>query len=151
MSAVDTRRPPPAETQAAGEHRGPPSYALQAVASSVCTVLGELLGSSVTGKLVAGILGAWLGAFLTAPGRRHGRRIVAVGILLFSPLDFPIGRLPDWLQLVHRIQPVKYMADLIRWSVTGRFVTDVGLAFAVVGAWCVLGLAVTYRVATRRR
>ncbi|MFL5911058.1 MAG: PASTA domain-containing protein [Gaiellaceae bacterium] len=81
MSAVDTRRPPQ-ETEASGEHRGPPSYALQAVASSVCTVLGELLGSTVTGKLVAGILGAWLGAFLTAPGRRHGRRIVAVCILL---------------------------------------------------------------------
>ena len=76
---------------------------------------------------------------------------VAVGILLFSPLDFPIGRLPDWLQLVHRILPIKYMADLIRWSVTGRFVNDVGLAFAVVGVWCVVGLAVTYRVATRRR
>ena len=82
MSAVDTRRPPPAETEVSGEHRGPPPYALQAVASSVCTVLGELLGSSVTGKLVAGILGAWLGAFLTAPGRRHGRRIVAVALLL---------------------------------------------------------------------
>src|SRR5205823_4260091 len=76
---------------------------------------------------------------------------VAVGVLLFSPLDFPIGRLPEWLQIVHRILPIKYMADLIRWSVTGRFVEDVGLAFVVVGAWCAVGLAVAYRVATRRR
>ena len=53
--------------------------------------------------------------------------------------------------MVHRILPVKYMADLIRWSVTGQFVSRPGLAFAVVGAWCVAGLAVTYRVATRRR
>ena len=76
---------------------------------------------------------------------------ISVAILLFSPLDFPISRLPGWLQVVHGILPVKYMADVIRWTVTGRFVSDVGLAFAVVGAWCVLGLAVTYRVATRRR
>jgi len=76
---------------------------------------------------------------------------VSVFILLFSPLDFPLSRLPSFLQVIHRILPVKYMADLIRWSLTGRFVASPGLAFAVVGLWCVACLGVTYRVATRRR
>ena len=76
---------------------------------------------------------------------------VSVFILLFSPLDFPLSRLPSFLQVIHRILPVKYMADLIRWSLTGRFVASPGLVFAVVGLWCVACLGVTYRVATRRR
>ena len=76
---------------------------------------------------------------------------VSVFILLFSPLDFPLSRLPGFLQVIHRILPVKYMADLIRWSLTGRFVASPGLAFAVVGLWCVACLGLTYRVATRRR
>lgn len=76
---------------------------------------------------------------------------ISVGILLFSPIDFPIERLPDFLQVIHRILPVSYMADLVRWSLTGRYVSDPGLAFVVVGAWCVGCLALSYRVAIRRR
>jgi ABC-2 type transport system permease protein len=101
------------------------------------------LGGAAVGYAMASVLRPEVTANVSS--------FVAVGILLFSPLDFPLGRLPEWLQVVHRILPVKYMADLIRWSVTGRFVNDAGLAFAVVGAWCAAGLAVAYRAATRRR
>jgi ABC-2 type transport system permease protein len=101
------------------------------------------LSGAVVGYAMASVLRPEVTSNVTA--------FVTMGILLFSPLDFPITRLPGWLQVVHRGLPIKYMADLIRWSVTGRFVSDVGLAFAVVGAWCVAGLAITYRVATRRR
>lgn len=76
---------------------------------------------------------------------------ISVFILLFSPLDFPADRLPGFLQAIHAVLPIKYMADLIRWSLTGQFVDNVGLAFAVVGAWCVACLGITYRVVTRRR
>jgi ABC-2 type transport system permease protein len=76
---------------------------------------------------------------------------VAIGLLLFSPVNFPISRLPDLLQAVHRVLPVSYMADLVRWSLTGRFVSSPALAFAVVGAWCAAGLAGAYRAATKRR
>jgi serine/threonine-protein kinase len=52
------------------------------VTSFALTMLGEVLGSSLTGKLLAGALGALLGAFLTARGSHHTRRIVAVALLL---------------------------------------------------------------------
>src|SRR5437588_4469818 len=108
-----------------------PAFVLVAFAGSVVGyALASVLRPEVTGNVTS---------------------FIAMGILLFSPLDFPISRLPGWLQIVHRILPIKYMADLIRWSTTGRFVDDVGLAFAVVGAWCVVSLIITYRVATRRR
>ena len=108
-----------------------PAFVLVAFAGSVVGyALASVLRPEVTGNVTS---------------------FIAMGILLFSPLDFPVSRLPEWLQVVHRILPIKYMADLVRWSVTGRFVSSPGLAFAVVGAWCVAGLAVTYRVATTRR
>lgn len=76
---------------------------------------------------------------------------VSIGILLFSPINFPLDRLPSAVQAIHRALPVTYMADLVRWSLTGRFVSAPGLAFAVVAAWCAVGLAVSYRVAVTRR
>ena len=76
---------------------------------------------------------------------------ISIGILLFSPINFPLDRLPDALQSVHRVLPVSYMADLVRYSLTGSQGSAVGLAFAVVGAWCAAGLAVSYRAATKRR
>jgi ABC-2 type transport system permease protein len=75
---------------------------------------------------------------------------VAIGLLLFSPINFPIDRLPDALAAVHRVLPVSYMADLIRWSLTGRAVESVALAFLVVGAWSAAAIALSWRVAMRR-
>ena len=76
---------------------------------------------------------------------------ISIGILLFSPIDFPMARLPGFLQAVHRVLPVSYMADLLRWSLTGRFAERPGLALVVVGAWCAAGLAGSYRMAVKRR
>jgi ABC-2 type transport system permease protein len=75
---------------------------------------------------------------------------ISIGILLFSPINFPNERLPAVLRAVHGVLPVKYMGDLMRWSLTGRFVARPGLAFVVVAAWCAAGLAASYRVATKR-
>ena len=76
---------------------------------------------------------------------------LSVGILLFSPIDFPVERLPEFLQVIHQILPVKSMADIVRWTLTGRYVSNPAQAFLVVGVWCVVCLALSYRVATRRR
>ncbi len=75
---------------------------------------------------------------------------VAIGLLLFSPINFPIDRLPNALAALHRVLPVTYMADLVRWSLTGQAVENVALAFAVVGLWSAAGVGVSWRVATRR-
>jgi ABC-2 type transport system permease protein len=105
--------------------------------------------------LLVALTGAAVGYALASVLRPEATGIVtsfiSVGILLFSPIDFPISRLPDALQMIHRVLPVSYMADLIRWSLTGRYVSDPGQAFLVVGLWCVTCLALSYRVATRRR
>jgi ABC-2 type transport system permease protein len=76
---------------------------------------------------------------------------IALGLLLFSPINFPIERLPLAVEQIHRVLPISYMADLVRWSLTGRFVSSPGIAFAVVAAWCAAGLGVSYRTAVRQR
>jgi beta-lactam-binding protein with PASTA domain len=67
-----------------GGTRNPRSLLLLQCASSCAgTVLGSLAGSGTTGKLITSIGGTCIGAFLTAPGKHHPRRIVAVALLLF--------------------------------------------------------------------
>jgi ABC-2 type transport system permease protein len=77
-------------------------------------------------------------------------QFVSIALLLFSPITFPISRLPVALQDIHRGLPVTYMADLIRGSLTGHYDVNRGLALAVVGAWCAAGLFVSARSAAQR-
>ena len=76
---------------------------------------------------------------------------VSIGILLFSPVNFPAEQLPAALQEVHHVLPVESMADVVRWSLTGQYVQDPARSFALVVVWCVAALALSARVATRRR
>jgi beta-lactam-binding protein with PASTA domain len=80
--AADPANREPAPAAGGGSGQAAPGIALQCVASVACTVIAQDLGDSLLGKLLAGVLGACVGAFLTAPGRRHNRRIVAVALLL---------------------------------------------------------------------
>lgn len=77
-------------------------------------------------------------------------QFLSIGLLLFSPINFPLDRLPVWLQDVHQVLPITYMADLIRGSLTGQYDVSRALAFAVVSAYCALGLALAVRAARRR-
>jgi ABC-2 type transport system permease protein len=77
-------------------------------------------------------------------------QIIVFAIMIFSPIMYPMEQLPDWLAAVHRILPVKYMADLSRGTLTDLNV-DLGLAFGIVSAWCLLGLVVTSILIRRRR
>lgn len=76
---------------------------------------------------------------------------LSIALLLFSPINFPLSRLPVALQDVHRVLPVTYMADIMRGSLTGHYGVNRLLAFAVVGAWCAAGLGVSAWAAARRR
>src|SRR5436305_238392 len=77
-------------------------------------------------------------------------QFLSIALLLFSPIEFPLSRLPEWLQEVHRALPVTYMADVIRGGLTGQYGANKALAFAVLAAYCVVGLALSVRAANRR-
>jgi ABC-2 type transport system permease protein len=77
-------------------------------------------------------------------------QFMSIGLLLFSPINFPLDRLPVWLQDVHRALPVTYMADLVRGGLTGRYDVSRLLAFAVVAGYCAVGLTLAAWAARRR-
>ena len=77
-------------------------------------------------------------------------QIFSFVVMLFSPVMFPAERLPQWLQSIHQVLPIQYMADLSRGTITDLDV-NLGLAFAVVAAWCVVGFLITLIVVNRRQ
>lgn len=77
-------------------------------------------------------------------------QLVFIGVLLFSPINFPAERLPGAVQAIQDVLPVQYMGDLIRHGLVGASDPAPLLAFGVLGLWCVAGLMLSYRVAARR-
>jgi ABC-2 type transport system permease protein len=77
-------------------------------------------------------------------------QVIVFAIMIFSPVMYPSEQLPAWLAAVHKVLPVKYMADLSRGTLTDLNV-NLGLAFAVVGAWCLLGFIATLLLISRRK
>lgn len=95
-------------------------------------------------------VGYGLGESMRPEAAQQTGSFLSILILLFSPINFPMERLPEFLQAVHTVLPIKYMADLVRWSLTGRFAENVALAFAIVTLWCAVGIAASWRAAVRR-
>jgi ABC-2 type transport system permease protein len=72
-------------------------------------------------------------------------------VLIFSPVQFPIGRLPGWLAGLHRVLPVYHLGQVLRASVTRGLVADVGVSYAVLGGWTAAAWLATAWVVGRRR
>ncbi|OGN88252.1 MAG: hypothetical protein A2158_02445 [Chloroflexi bacterium RBG_13_46_14] len=70
-------------------------------------------------------------------------------ITFFSPVIYSAEQLPDWMAAIHRVLPIQYMADLSRGTLSDVPV-NLGLAFAVTGAWCVASFLFCYIVMKRR-
>lgn len=77
-------------------------------------------------------------------------QVLVVFTLMFSPLNFPAERLPDWLAAIHAVLPVQAMGELIRGTIApATFPLEAG-AFALLGAWAVGSFLVAWRVMERR-
>jgi ABC-2 type transport system permease protein len=76
-------------------------------------------------------------------------QVIIFLVMLFSPIMYPVAQLPGWLQDIHQVLPLKYMANLVRGTLTDLDV-NLGLAFGVVGAWFVAGLVATNLLVNRR-
>jgi ABC-2 type transport system permease protein len=77
-------------------------------------------------------------------------QIIIFIVMMFSPVMYPASQLPGWLATVHKFLPIQYMADLTRGTLTDLPV-NLGLAFAVVGAWFVAGFIITNLLVRRRQ
>jgi ABC-2 type transport system permease protein len=77
-------------------------------------------------------------------------QVLVIGVLVFSPINFPAERLPEWLQDVHAVLPVQAMGEVIRGSLAAdTFPLTVG-PFILLSAWCVAALGLSYVTLHRR-
>ncbi len=77
-------------------------------------------------------------------------QIIIFIIMFFSPVIYPVEQMPDWMAVIHRVLPIQYMADLSRGTLLDINV-NLGLAFAVTGAYCIVGFIFCYIVMKKRR
>jgi ABC-2 type transport system permease protein len=100
------------------------------------------LTATAIGYAIASLLPAMLANLLT--------QVLVVFVLMFSPLNFPSDRLPDWLAAIHRVLPIEAMGQVIRGTLAeAAFPLGAG-PFLLIGAWCVASLVVTHQVMNRR-
>ena len=100
------------------------------------------LTAATVGYAMASVLPPAIAMLLT--------QVLVVFVLMFSPLSFPPERLPDWLQVIHSVLPVRAMGEIIRGTVaSSSFPMTIG-AWALLVAWCVGGLGLAQLTLTRR-
>lgn len=99
--------------------------------------------------VVSTALGYGIASVASPPVTSLVAQVAVFATFLFSPINFPADRLPDWLAAVHEWLPFGSMADIVRQSLLGgdgAGWTD----WALVIAWGVLGFAVSIRMMERR-
>ncbi|WP_026908324.1 ABC transporter permease [Paucisalibacillus globulus] len=66
-------------------------------------------------------------------------QVIVFGALMFSPVNFPMERLPEWLQALHEVLPIYSMAEVMRESLAAStFDATIGNYINLL-IWCVLG------------
>ncbi|PIE28010.1 MAG: ABC transporter, partial [Micrococcales bacterium] len=65
--------------------------------------------------------------------------VIAFTALMFSPINFPIERLPDWLQSLHLALPLYHMAEVMRASLANETFHAEPISYVVLVVWAVLG------------
>jgi ABC-2 type transport system permease protein len=101
-----------------------------------------VLTASCVGYAIASIAPPMLTTILT--------QALVVFVLMFSPLNFPPERLPDWLQAIHAVLPIQAMGEVIRGTIASTSFAIPSGAFLLLGAWCLGGFAITFITLNRR-
>lgn len=78
-------------------------------------------------------------------------QIIVFGVLMFSPINFPIENLPDWLQSVNRVLPIYSMGEVMRASLAqSTFTVSLG-HYINLGIWCIIGFGGSMFVLSKKR
>jgi len=77
-------------------------------------------------------------------------QVIAFMALMFSPINFPMSRLPAWLQVVHTILPIDAMAQIMRASlaVSSFEVNSLTVIKAIV--WCIVGYGTSIAILNKK-
>lgn len=78
-------------------------------------------------------------------------QVLIFGILLFSPINFPSERLPNWLATLHDFLPIKYMAEAIRATLAPNHFEQNGFNYFIICLWCISSFILCYFAITKRK
>lgn len=101
-------------------------------------------------SLTAAAVGYAMAAVLPPTIAQLMTQLLIFAILLFSPITFPAGRLPQWLASAHEVLPIQPMAELIRAGLAQEAFSVSASSLTVLVAWCT-GAVVLAAAALRRR
>ena len=77
-------------------------------------------------------------------------QVLVVLVFMFSPLQFPADRLPDWLAAIHRVLPIQAMGEVMRGTLAPAAFPVTAGSFVLLGAWTMVTFGVSWRVLARR-
>ncbi len=66
-------------------------------------------------------------------------QVIAFTSLMFSPINFPLERLPEWLQIVQQVLPIYHMAEVMRAGLAHTTFEAQPISYIVLGIWAVVG------------
>ncbi len=87
---------------------------------------------------------------LPPPGAMALSQILAFGALMFSPVNFPMDRLPQWLQAIHHILPIYSIAEVIRASMASTTFVAEPWNYINLIIWCILGYGGAIAILNRK-
>lgn len=122
------------------------SWALDLALTVSWTIIPAVLlvatTSAAIGYAMASVLPPMVAMLLT--------QVLVVGVLIFSPLNYPAERLPAWMQDVHDVLPVEAMGEVIRGSLAADTFSLTAGPFVLLTGWCVVALGLSYLTLRRR-
>lgn len=79
-------------------------------------------------------------SYALSPNASSGiSQIVVFGAMMFSPVNFPMERLPEWLQTIHHVLPLYSMAEIMRGSLASSVFSVNWIHFVTLSIWCLIG------------
>ncbi len=73
-------------------------------------------------------------------------QVLVFGALMFSPINFPMERLPEWLQTLHQVLPLYHMAEVVRSSMAGTTFSANLTSYLILAAWCIVGYFTSLKI-----
>lgn len=109
-----------------------------------------LIGSSLLITLTATAVGYAIAVSMPPLLATLVSQVLVFFVMLFSPVTYPVSRLPGWFATVHDYLPVRPAADLLRAGLASDVYDASGRDLMVLTLWCVVGLTITLRALSRR-
>jgi ABC-2 type transport system permease protein len=100
--------------------------------------------------LTATAVGYGLAAVLPPLVANLMSQVLVVLVFMFSPLNFPAERMPEWLATLHAVLPIQAMGEVLRGALAPQAFALTAGAYAMLAAWAVGSFLVTWRILARR-